>query len=119
MFSNLASRVVFVVQSCGMITVAEISGKQYAFCENDFLVVDKLDAQEGKSIVLDKILLHDDGKTTHIGTPYLKNVKVKAKIVQQAKGEKIHVRRYKSKVRYRRATGFRPQLTKLQIESIS
>ncbi|MEK7141390.1 MAG: 50S ribosomal protein L21, partial [Patescibacteria group bacterium] len=72
----------------------------------------------GDVVTLSEVLLIDeDGKTT-LGTPTVKGASVEAKIDAQHRGEKIHVRRFKSKVRERRHIGFRAELTRLQITAI-
>jgi len=102
-----------------MFAVVTIAGKQYEVSEGDILVVDKIDGKVGDTVTFDHVLLtHDKGKTV-VGTPMVSQVKVKAKIVAQEKGEKLEVRRYKSKVRYRRSNGFRAQMTRIQVQTIA
>jgi large subunit ribosomal protein L21 len=101
-----------------MFAVIEISGKQYKVEEKDIIQVDHIDGEVGKTVNNDRVLLICDGKKTTVGTPYIANAAVKIKIVAQERGEKINVRRYKHKVRYRKSTGFRASLTKLEIISI-
>lgn len=102
-----------------MFAIVTIAGKQYRVSKGDILEVDRLEGKEGDAVVFDHVLLTSDEKSTNVGTPLVTGVKVKGKIVSQAKGEKISVRRYKSKVRYRKSVGFRPQLTKIEITAIS
>jgi len=99
--------------------IVKIAGKQYRIFEGDEIVVDKLPEEKGKSIEFDEVLLLADGEKVHVGQPLVKGAKVKAKIVDELKGEKIRVSIYKSKTRYRKVKGFRAQLTKLKIEKIS
>jgi large subunit ribosomal protein L21 len=101
-----------------MFAVVEIAGKQYRVSPHDIIDVSSLEGNVGTSLTFDRGLLVSDGKKTVIGTPTVKKSSVKAKIVAQVKGEKINVRRYKQKVRYRKSTGFRPLGTKLEILSI-
>lgn len=101
-----------------MFAVVEIAGKQYRVSVGDVLDVSFIDGKEGSTLTFDRVLLVSDGKKTQIGTPTVKGVSVKAKITAQAKGEKLNVRRYKQKVRYRKSTGFRPLITKLEILSV-
>lgn len=101
-----------------MFAVIRIAGKQYTVSKGDIIDVDHVEAKEGDTIDLPDVLLADnDGKVT-VGTPIIVGAKAKAKVVSQFKGEKIDVRRYKSKVRHRRHIGFRPHLTKLEIVSL-
>jgi large subunit ribosomal protein L21 len=101
-----------------MFAVVEIAGKQYRVAINDVIDASYIGGKEGSTLTFDRVLLVSDGKKNRIGTPTVKGVAVKAKIVAQAKGEKLNVRRFKSKVRYRKSTGFRPLVTKLEILSI-
>jgi large subunit ribosomal protein L21 len=96
--------------------VLKIKGHQYKVSEGEEILVDKLGDEKVGSDVL---LLVDDDKVK-IGQPVVKDAKVKIKVLEaEVKGEKIHVRKYKSKSRYRRHIGFRPRYTRLLIEKIS
>jgi large subunit ribosomal protein L21 len=97
--------------------IVKISGKQYKVSPGDLLDVDKLKTSE-KTVKLNDVLLHvSDGKVK-VGKPTVSGLSVTAKVLGDKKGDKVRVMKYKAKVRYRRATGFRAQLTSLQIESI-
>jgi len=101
-----------------MFAVVTIAGKQYKVIVGDTILVDKVEGKAGDSVTFDHVLLtNDKGKTT-VGTPVVAGVKVKGKIIAQEQGEKIEVRRYKQKVRYRRQNGFRSELTRIEILSI-
>lgn len=101
-----------------MFAVVEIAGKQYRIGVKDIIDASFIEGKEGTTLTFDRVLLVSDDKKTTIGTPTVKGVAVKAKIIAQGKGEKINVRRFKQKVRYRKSTGFRPLITKLEIVSI-
>ena len=101
-----------------MFAVVQIQGKQYKVIKGDVITVERMEGATGESVSFDRVLLVSD-KTIKIGTPVVKGAVVKAKILAQEKGEKMEVRRYKSKVRYRKHIGFRPQITKLEIVSIA
>jgi large subunit ribosomal protein L21 len=101
-----------------MLAIVTISGKQYKVSTGDRIEVDKIEGKVGDAVQFDHVLLTNDKGATKIGTPLVGGVKVKAKIVAQGKGEKIEVRRYKSKVRYRRHIGFRPSITQIEITAI-
>ena len=100
-----------------MKAVVKISGKQYVVAEKETLMVDLL--PEGtKELDLDALLVIDGDKTT-IGTPLIKGVKVKAKVVEpKVGGEKLRIIRYKSKKRVNTQTGHRQKYTKIEILSI-
>lgn len=99
-------------------SIVRSGGKQYVVTLESELVIDALKAKEGEEIELEVLAQGDDetGEIT-LGKPTLEK-KVKAKVVETGKGEKIRVARFKAKSRYRKVTGFRPQLTKVKIISL-
>jgi|SRR3989344_7860524 len=101
-----------------MLAVVQVGGKQYTVSPGDKLTVERLDGDVGRTLTFDQVMLTIDDKTTQVGTPVVDGVKVMAKILSQQKGEKLEVRRFKSKVRYRKHIGFRPQETTLEIVSV-
>ncbi len=98
--------------------VIKSGGKQYKVTIGDTLTLDKINFVDKKVHVFDEVLLLvTDGKIT-LGKPSIKGATVSAKLLEQKKGEKIRVSKYKAKVRYRKVMGFRPQLSVFQIEKI-
>lgn len=102
-----------------MWAIVEIGGKQYKVFPGQTVVTDKLFGKVGETLSFTKVLLVDENGKVKIGTPQVAAAKVTAKILAQEKGEKLEIRRFKAKVRYRRHKGFRVQQTKLQIVAIS
>ncbi len=102
-----------------MFAVVRIGNKQFKVSPKDVIVVDKIDGAAGDSLDFTDVLLFQDDKKVRVGKPTIKGAKVTATIVGQEKGEKIEVRRFKSKVRYRRKTGFRASLTRLEVTGVS
>ena len=100
-----------------MKAVVKIGGKQYLVAEKETLLVDLL--PEGtKELDLDALLVIDGDKTT-VGAPFVKGVKVKAKVVdEKVAGDKIRVIRYKSKKRVNTQTGHRQKYTRIKIGTI-
>lgn len=99
--------------------VVKIGGSQFKVAVGDELNVEKLEAEKGKTVEFDEVLLLVADEKVKIGRPLVKGAKVKAKILDQVKGKKIRVATYKAKSRYRRVKGHRKLLTKIRIESIS
>lgn len=98
--------------------VVKTGGKQYLVKESQEIMVDRLAGQEKEKIALETLALFDEEKDTfELGTPTLKQ-QVEAEVLSHLQGDKIRVSRFKSKVRYRRTKGFRPQLTKIKITKI-
>jgi len=101
-----------------MFVIIRVGNKQYKVTSGDVIVVDKLDGKVGDSVEFTDVLLVRGEKSVKVGKPTVKSAKVTAKILAQEKGEKIDIHRFKSKVNYRRAKGFRAKLTRLEITSV-
>ena len=101
-----------------MYAIIESCGKQYKVSEGDVVFFEKLDAEEGKKVTFDNVILVSDGKDVKVGTPYVKGCKVEGTVVAQGKGPKIIVYKYKAKKNYRRTQGHRQPYTKVEITSI-
>jgi large subunit ribosomal protein L21 len=99
--------------------VIETGGKQYLVSANDKLEIEKLEGVAGDLVTFDKVLLTIDGEKVRLGKPYVSGARVTGKILEQTKGDKIVVFKYRAKSRYRRKTGHRQKLTEVAIESIS
>ncbi len=101
-----------------MYAVIETGGKQIRVEEGATIFVEKLDVQEGEEVVFDKVVAYSN-RTTRVGTPYVKGVKVHAQVEKQGKGKKIIIFKYKPKKgSTRRKQGHRQPYTKLTITSI-
>jgi large subunit ribosomal protein L21 len=98
--------------------VIRSGGKQYTVRPGAKLKVEKLPGEPGESVELADVLMVADGDSVTVGTPTVTGAKVVAEIVAQGKHAKIHVFKYKPKVRYRRRTGHRQQYTELAIKEI-
>lgn len=97
--------------------IIKTGGKQYKVAKGDIIEVDKLSGESDK-IIFDQVLLLVTDNDVKVGKPTLKGEKVEAKVLGNLRGTKIRVSKFKSKVRYRRVSGFRASLTKVQIEKI-
>lgn len=86
----------------GPFAVVATGGKQYVAHEGDILTIEKLADKEykaGDKIVLDTVLLTDDGLKTTVGTPVVKGAKVEGEVLEAGLGKKTLVIRYRSKSR--------------------
>lgn len=101
-----------------MYAVIETGGKQYKVEKGGTIQVELLDAEPGKDLTLDRVVLFADGKTVKVGSPVVKGAKVQAKVVGHSRGKKVIVMKYRAKSRYRRKTGHRQHYTTLRIEDI-
>ena len=98
--------------------VIKSGGKQYKVSEGDIIEVDRLPFEKDGKVLFDEVLLLVSDSGLKIGKPTLSNEKVEGKILDNIKGDKIRVSKFKSKVRYRRVTGFRASLSRVKIEKI-
>ena len=101
-----------------MYAVIEACGKQYKVTKGDVVFFEKLDAEEGKKVTFDKVVLVSDEGKVEVGTPYVKGMKVEGKVVAHGKGKKIIVFKYKAKKNYKRKQGHRQPYTKVEITAI-
>ena len=102
-----------------MYAILETGGKQYKVKPGDVIEVERIDAEVGAHVELGRVLMvtGDDG-ASRFGSPALTGATVLAEVVEQGKGPKIIVFKYKNKTRYRRKTGHRQQLTRLRIGDV-
>jgi large subunit ribosomal protein L21 len=98
--------------------VIETGGKQYRVKAGDRLEVEKLDAEVGASVEIDKVLAVSDGKDLAVGEPLLAGGKVVTTVLDQIRGDKVINFKKKRRKGYKRKVGHRQSLTVLQVESI-
>jgi large subunit ribosomal protein L21 len=98
--------------------VVRSGGKQYRVEVGSKIDVEKLQAAEGDRVELPEVLLLADGGQVTAGNPTVAGAKVTAQVVEQGRGPKAVIFKYKAKVRYRRRTGHRQPYTRLAIEEI-
>ncbi len=101
-----------------MYAIIESCGKQYKVAQGDVVFFEKLDAQEGKKVTFENVVLVSDEGKVQIGNPYVKGVKVEGKVISHGKAKKIIVFKMKPKKNYRRKQGHRQPYTKVEITSI-
>ena len=94
-----------------MYAVIETGGKQYKVQEGDVITVEKLKAEAGDTITFDKVLLMSDGKEVKVGTPYLAEA-VTGSVVENGKGKKVIIFKYKAKKDYRKKQGHKQSAPK-------
>ena len=97
--------------------IVKTGGKQYRVEEGTTLLVERLSGEEGSSIELEPLLFADGDKTV-FGPSDLGKVKVEAKVVGHERGPKLRVFKFKPKRGYRRRTGHRQDLTRIEVTDI-
>ncbi len=101
-----------------MYAIIKTGGKQYKVAEGDVILVEKLAAEEGASVVFDQVLTVVNDGDVKVGKPVVEGAKVTAKVEAQGKGKKIRIFKYKAKSNYRKRQGHRQPYTKVTIEKI-
>ncbi|MBN2075632.1 MAG: 50S ribosomal protein L21 [Dehalococcoidales bacterium] len=101
-----------------MYAIVETGGKQYKVTSGQVVDVDRMDAYEGDTVELDKVLLISDDNKVTVGNPTVEGAKVTATCQGENRGEKIIVLHYKPKRRYHKKNGHRQSYTRLVINDI-
>lgn len=98
--------------------IIETGGKQYKVELGKTVKVEKLEAEKGSSVSLDKVLLVVDGEKVEVGTPYVKGTAVNAEVLGNGRADKKIVFRYHSKTNYRKKNGHRQPFTEIKVTSL-
>ena len=101
-----------------MYAVIQTGGKQYRVQQGDVIFVEKLDVQAGDAVKFDKVLLVG-GEEAKIGAPVVEGACVVGKVLDQVKGRKIVVYKYKAKKNERKKQGHRQPYTQVEITAIN
>jgi large subunit ribosomal protein L21 len=101
-----------------MYAVISTGGKQYKLNQGDVVDIERVEGDVGEKIVFDNVLCMGKEENLQVGSPIVDGAKVVGTILEQAKGEKITVFKFKRRKMYRRKQGHRQLLTKVRIESI-
>lgn len=95
--------------------VIRVGGQQFKVKEGDSIVVDRVDAEEGKSLTFDTLAVRASGADIDVSA----SAKVKATVTEHLLGDKIKVFTYKPKSTFKKTKGHRSRLSKLTIKSIT
>ena len=98
--------------------VVQTGGKQYRVHPGDVVDVERLPVDVGAPVDLSDVRLIAGGGEVLVGSPQVEGALVRAQVVEHLRGPKLVVFKYKAKTRYRRKTGHRQELTRLQIEDV-
>lgn len=101
-----------------MYAVIETGGKQYRVAAGDTIAVERLAAETGTQVEIDRVLMVSGDAGVTIGAPVVDGAAVVATVAEHFRGPKIRVFKFKPKKRYRRTMGHRQEMTRLTIEEI-
>jgi large subunit ribosomal protein L21 len=103
-----------------MYAVIQTGGKQYRVEPGKTVMVEKLAGDKGSSVVFDKVLLvsSGDGGSVTVGKPLVSGAKVTGEIVEQTRGDRLVVFKFRLRKNYVRRNGHRQDLTAVKISAI-
>ena len=101
-----------------MYAVIQTGGKQYRVAEGSTLKVEKLVADEGASIELDKVLMIADGDNIKVGAPYLDGSTVTVTVKSHGRGKKVHILKFRRRKHHMKRQGHRQAFTELEVTGI-
>ena len=102
-----------------MYAVIQTGGKQYRVAEGDTLKVEKLGAETGESVELDKVLMIADGEDIKVGAPYVEGGKVTATVKSIGRGKKVKIIKFRRRKHHMKRQGHRQWYTELTITGIN
>ena len=101
-----------------MYAIVEIAGQQFKVEKDHEIFVHRLEGEEGSSVEFENVMLVDNGGKVSIGMPNVAGVKIKAKILEHLKADKVMVFHKKRRKGYQKQNGHRQYMSKILIEDI-
>lgn len=102
-----------------MYAIVATGGKQYRVKEGEKLRIEKLSAETGDTVELDKVLLVGEGEDIKVGAPYLEGAKVTATVSAVGRGDKVKIIKFRRRKHHRKQMGHRQSYTEIQITGIN
>lgn len=101
-----------------MFAVIKTGGKQFRVAQDDVIVVEKLQAEAGDTLVFGDVLMIGDGDDFNMGAPLIGGAQVVGEVVEQRRGEKLIIYKKKQRNTYKRKMGHRQHETVIRITEI-
>ena len=101
-----------------MYAIIRAGGKQYRVEKGDVLRLERLEGKVGSKVTLDEVLLVGGGDDVQVGSPQVAGAAVEGTVVEQERGPKIRVFKYKKRKHYRRTRGHRQHVTAVRIDAV-
>jgi len=102
-----------------MYAVIVTGGKQYRVMKGETLRVEKIDAEPGNSIEIEKVLLLGDGEKVTVGAPTVAGAKVTATIKSHGRLDKVRIVKFRRRKHHRKQMGHRQHFTEIEITGIA
>jgi large subunit ribosomal protein L21 len=101
-----------------MFAIVDIAGSQEKVTVGEKLKVPLQDAEDGKKVVFENVMMISDGDKVTFGAPLISGASVEAKIINHGRADKIRVVKMMKRKRYRRVKGHKQHYTYLEITGI-
>ena len=102
-----------------MYAVIQTGGKQYRVAQGDKVKVEKLTADEGASVQLDRVLLVADGEAVKVGKPYVEGGSVTATVAGHGRAKKVKILKFRRRKNHLKRQGHRQWFTELKVTGIN
>ena len=102
-----------------MYAIIETGGQQYRVAQGDMVRVEKVDVDAGSVIAFDKVLLVANGDTTTVGKPLVAGAVVRGEVVDQTRGDKVEILKFKRRKHHMKHMGHRQYYTDVKITEIA
>ena len=101
-----------------MYAIVDVNGIQTRVTKDEVIEVPHLDGEPGKTVTFDQILMVVDGDKIAVGQPYVKGAKATAEVIEQFRGPKVKIFKFKRRREFRKRRGYRSELTRLRVTGI-
>jgi large subunit ribosomal protein L21 len=102
-----------------MYAVIKTGGKQYKVEAGATLKVEKLLGEVGSKVVIDKVLMINDGENTTIGAPLIAGAMVNATVLSHGRADKVMIFKFRRRKHYRKTQGHRQSFTEILINDVN
>lgn len=102
-----------------MQAVIKTGGKQYRVSQGDVVRIESLDVQTGGTVEFDQVLMLVDGANSKVGTPVVEGSKVSARVVDNGRGKKVDIIKFRRRKHHMKRQGHRQNYTEVEITGIS
>jgi large subunit ribosomal protein L21 len=101
-----------------MYAIINVNGTQTRVTKDEVIEVPRLAGEPGQTLTFDQVLMVADGDKIAVGQPYVKGAKAMAEVLEQFRGPKLKIFKFKRRREYRRRRGYRSELTRLRVTGI-
>lgn len=108
----------FNFKGISMFAVIKSGGKQYKVAAGQTIKIETLEAEEGKPINFNSVLMVANGEDVKVGAPYLSGATVSGTVVSHGRGKKVHIMKFRRRKHSMKQQGHRQNFTEVKIDKI-